>query len=68
MNATKETRKRAMEQVEVWRALGVPFFITAYEAHNLTSGAVGDPIGANHSYRALHIAEVAVKFAKVAKS
>ena len=64
MSASKE---RAIEQVMEWLAAGVPPFVTRYEAHTLTNGAVGEPRSAKGSTRALHLLDVALAATKTKK-
>ena len=45
--------ERAIDQVMRWRAQGVPSYVTRYEAHALTNGAVGEPRTAKNSTRAM---------------
>jgi hypothetical protein len=62
--ANRKVIANAMNQVDAWKSNGVPVYVTAYEAHKLTNGIVGDPYGVNHSYRPMHIVKVAVEMFK----
>jgi len=59
--------ERAIDQVMGWRAQGVPSYVTRYEAHALTNGAVGEPRTAKNSTRAMHLLDVALAAAKAQK-
>lgn len=52
--------ERAIDQVMGWRAQGVPSYVTRYEAHALTNGAVGEPRTEKNSWRAMHLLDVAL--------
>ena len=57
---TKEQVKNASAVVQQWRAQGVPYYVTEYEAHRLTGGKFGRPMGVGQSHRAVHLFTVAV--------
>jgi hypothetical protein len=61
---TRKQARRAVESVEAWRLLGAPLIVTAYEAHRLTGGAVGVPMGKRGDSRPLRLAAVAVAYSK----
>jgi hypothetical protein len=65
MKFTKKEGKKASDIYTKWLEAGVPQNITKYEAFKLTDGLVGDPYGKNHSYQAIRLIEVAVKYAKI---
>jgi len=64
MKVTKRIGKQATDIYTKWLESGVPQDVTKYEAFNLTGGLVGDPYGKNHSYQAIRLIEVAVRYAK----
>jgi len=57
---TKAQTAKVLDQVSDWMRVGVPTYITKYEAFVLTGGKVGSPIGINHSYEAIHLRDVAL--------
>lgn len=64
LRLTRTEWEKAQELLDGWRLEGVPFTITAYEAHSLTGGAVGVPRGSRGDTRPLHLAEVAAACVK----
>jgi hypothetical protein len=61
---TKGVADRAYALVIQWRGQGVPEFITAYEAYNLTGGAVGREYGKTGATKEMNLAQVAMKATK----
>jgi hypothetical protein len=64
MKITKKVGKQASDIYTNWLNDGVPQDVTKYEAFKLTNGLVGDPYGKNHSYQAIRLIEVAVRYVK----
>lgn len=64
LRLTRTEWAKAQELLDRWRLEGVPLWITAYEAHSLTEGAVGRTRGSKGDARALHLAEVAAECVK----
>ena len=60
----KRKNNAAMDTLAAWRLSGAPWIITAYEAHNLTRGAVGVPLGARGASRPMRLAAVAVAYSR----
>ena len=58
--ATNKQGQRAFDILQEWRRQGVPAYITAYEAFNLTGGI----IGRRHGIDALRLVDVAMKYAE----
>ncbi len=61
---TKIQMKKAQALIDDWRASGVPFWVTAYEAHRLTDGVVGVLNGMPGAAKAMHLVELASALAK----
>ena len=57
---TKAETTKVVAKVGEWMRAGVPAWITKYEAHRLTGGKVGNPMGVGHSYEAIHLRDVAL--------
>ena len=61
---TKIQTKKAQALIDQWRSEGVPFWVTAYEAYDLTGGVVGVANGAPGAAKALHLVELASALTK----
>lgn len=64
MRMTKIQMRKAQALVDEWRASGVPFWVTAYEAHRITDGVVGVVNGMPGAAKAMHLVELASALVK----